>query len=555
MKYTLHLGLLSTLSIAPSIVGAASVADESKRPNVLFIMTDQQRYDALGIVGKFPFLNTPNLDKLAQESAYFSHAFTPCAVSGPARSSLLTGLLVEHTGVLTNDLTAQDPVANNISNEPTFDQQLASSGYYSEYHGKWHAPIGWADCYEEFDYVNNNNSNPYAYQLQHFIDYFATIQKDVSYADLEADELISHFFKREYEGDPIDRRILYGVDETTGEVPDSLLEKRAFSQPDEHGELLVEDELSLTAYQAKEVIAALHRAKESGKPFNITLSINYPHAPMLPTGKYYNMYPVEDMPVPASIADPLTGSPYYSQNGRLNAPEYSDPELIKYMMSNYFGLITEIDDWVGEVLKTLDEIGEADNTLVVFLSDHGEMLGSHGMREKNVFFEESARVPLMVRFPNVIEPQVINNHVTTLDVYATILDYLGVENYDTRDARSLRRHIEKSYEGENYTVTEWLYNDIRQPSHMIVKDEWKLFMNYSASSTVVPVLFNLNNDPNEMTNLLDKNNPDRELYTEKAQELRDMLVEWLERRDSRYLEDFSQVNFVEPDLKRVITVK
>jgi len=95
------------------------------------------------------------------------------------------------------------------------------------------------------------------------------------------------------------------------------------------------------------------------------------------------------------------------------------------MISNYYGLVKEIDDWVGKILDTLDNNGLTDNTMVVFISDHGEMLGAHGMREKNVFYEESSHIPLMIRFPGEIVPQTtVDGYISLVDLFPTILAIL-----------------------------------------------------------------------------------------------------------------------------------
>ncbi len=541
MNQKIILGALTVAAVAPSVQAARKATDSDDRPNILFIITDQQRWDALGCAGVYPFLDTPNLDKLASQSAYFTTAYTPCAVSGPARSCILSGMLLENNGVLTNDLTAKDPIANNITMLPTLDQMLASEGYYTEYHGKWHAPISWTDCYQEFVYHQKNKNNPFAYELDHFTKYKKMIKEMFGQTSLEDGDLLDRsMFGVPYTPDPIDRRAIHGYDEKGFLYADEL-KRRIHTQPDNHGLLKLPDAYSLTAYQAKESIAALKRVKSKKEPFAITLSINFPHAPMLPTQSYYRMYDVDKMPVPASIGDQFIDSPYVNQNGRLALPEYANAELIKYMMSNYFGLITEIDYWIGEVLKELDK-GDAENTIVVFVSDHGEMLGSHGMREKNVFYEESARVPFIIRYPKGIESVEINQNVTTLDVFSTLADYCGLKiDNSERDSRTLRPLIEGKSKDENIVVTEWLYNDIRQPSHMIVKDGWKLFLNYSTESNIKPVLFNLNEDPSEMVNLVGAHCKERAQYLAKAEELKQSLIGWLKARNSTYADQLSEV--------------
>ncbi len=519
--------ILAGIFSVPALFNIPISAQET-RPNLLFIMTDQQRFDTIRAVGKYEFLNTPNLDRLASEGVMFTHAYTPCAVSAPARSCILTGQLVEHTGVLTNELVAKDHPDTDFTDLPTFDRLLSDAGYYSEYHGKWHAPRQWTDCYVGFDSRGN--------ETKKHRDRVRELYADKEYPDGVLQD--NSMFGLPYMPDPIDRRVLRGYDGQGRLFPEELA-KRKHAQPDNHGMLFIDDSLSNTASQAKQAIQALFRAKESGKPFNITLSINYPHAPMLPTPGYHGMYRPDEMPVPASIADPMTDSPYTVQNGRKALPEYGDPELIKYMMSAYFGLVSEIDHWVGEVLDALERTGAADNTLVIFMSDHGEMLGAHGMREKNMFYEESARVPLIIRFPGRIEPGRVDSNVSTLDLFATIMDYMGIDS-GSRDGESLRRFIEGSSDND-IVVTEWLYNGTKQPSHMIVDGKWKLFLNYSSESTVIPVLYNLEEDPNEMNNLIGASNPEREKYLGKAGQLKKEMAEWLRSRGSSYADPIDEL--------------
>jgi arylsulfatase A-like enzyme len=247
------------------------------------------------------------------------------------------------------------------------------------------------------------------------------------------------------------------------------------------------------------------------------------------------MYPAAEMEPPASIDDDMLNSPYRYANGRQDYPEYRDPEKIKYMISNYYGLIRELDDWVGKILDKLDELGLAENTLVVFTSDHGEMLGAHGLREKNVFYEESAHIPLILRAPFAIDSGVVvDGYVSLVDLFPTILDYLGMEERPN-NGNSLRGLIEEVPEGSHgeYVVTEWDYRGPVSPNYMVVADGWKLLIPYTKDSPVINALYNLNEDPHEMNNLLG-GNPDRAAYQQRAEELRAHLLEWLKKNNSKH---------------------
>jgi arylsulfatase A-like enzyme len=512
------------------------MAKADKKPNLLFIMTDQQRFDALSIAGN-QVLKTPNLDRLAKQGVWFRNAYTQCAVCAPARATILTGCTVENHGILTNALATSTKDAGLMA-MPTFDELLSENGYVCEYHGKWHTPEFHAEVYKNPVLKTKSGRSVFA---PGGMDRLYTDFLDPIYPKetLQPGELYDTFTKRAYLMNPLDKR--YGMTEEL--VQQS---KVTFIQPDLHGVLKTPAAYSFTAFQATQTIEALERNKNN--TFSITCSFHFPHAPMLPVKPYADMYPVENMPVPGSISDPMLNTPYRTQNGRLNNPEYADPEKIKYLISNYYALVTEIDDWVGKILDKLAELGLEENTMVIFMSDHGEMLGSHGMREKNIFYEESAHIPMMIRFPGRIKPgTVVSGYVSNLNLFATILDYLNVPEYPS-DSKSLRGIIEGTDQSMgSLVVTEWLYNEDKQPAFMILKDNWKMFIPYSAGSNVINALYNLNDDPLEMNNLIG-NNPDRKKYEAKAGELRDELLNWLKEHHSKHYEGVKSRDLMKADL-------
>ena len=484
------------------------VSGQEKKLNLLFIMTDQQRFDALAMVGKYPFLKTPNLDNLAREGVIFERTYTQCAVCAPARGTLLTGCTVENHGIYTNafDKGSTTPMK-------TFDEILVDNGYYAEYHGKFHSPDALKKCYAQFSDIS---------------DYKTFLANGYPKHKAGKGERINNDFKQPYKPNPIDAK--YGIEEDESNQVKN-------GQPDYHGELLMPLKYSMTSFQGNQVIEAINRAKKIGKPFSITCSFTFPHAPMLPTKPYAGMYPINQMPVPISINDEMKNSPYFNENGRLGKPEYSDPVKIRYMMADYFALVTEIDAKVGEILETLKKNEFDKNTLVIFTSDHGEMLGSHGMREKNVFYEESSRIPLIMRFPQTIKAgEKVSQPISNINLFATILDYLGIKG-QTSDGSSLRPLIEGTKTGKfDFVVTEWNFrlNDL-VPNYMIVKGDWKMFIPYSDTSKVLDALYDLKNDPNEMNNLLG-NNPEKMRYKEKVEELHNDLLLWLQQNNSKHYE-------------------
>ncbi len=491
---------------------------QATKKNLLFIITDQQSYDALSRAGN-SVLQTPNLDRLANEGAFFENAYTPQAVCCPARTSILTGHTAENTGITNND--AYFDAAPDAMSMPTFDEILDENGYRCEYYGKWHSSSFRApNVYQNPIQYTKGGSWMFggAGQIRMYMDY---LDENATKPPFGAGEFMDLVSKFPYKADPIDR--YYGRTKEDLEA-----QGLKHSQPDQHGQLLIDPEHTNTAYLTKKVIECVERLKD--EPFSITLSLHYPHSPITPSEPYYSKYPHVNMTPPASIGDNMQNSPY---NGKQKS-DYSDPDKIKYMISNYYGLIAEIDDWIGTLLDKLEELNIADNTMIIFTSDHGEMLGAHGMREKNVFYEESSHIPLIMRFPGEIEAgTVVDGYVSNVDLFPTILDYLKISERPS-DGVSLRGLIEgtDTVHGQ-YVVTEWDFRGPGEPNYMVLKDGWKLMIPYTKSSTVLNALYDLNTDPHEMNNLIG-NNPNAENYKTKAEELRGYLLEWLEKNNSKH---------------------
>jgi arylsulfatase A-like enzyme len=503
-------------------------AQTAQKPNLLFIITDQQRYDAMSIAGN-TVLKTPNLDRLAQRGARFKNAYTPCAVCGPARASILTGRTVENTGVLTNtEADSATPQSATLMPQKTFDQILSETfGYHTEYYGKWHCPEFAASSYKNPIKISKSGRSIFGSNgdVRFYKDnYLDQVFPKPAISALKPGELYDTFSERPYTPNILDKR--YG--KTQAQVDASGI---SYAQPDLHGIISIPDEHSNTALRAKQTIEALERLKNT--TFSLTASFHFPHAPMLPSKYYSDKYPISDLTAPVSISDPMTNSPYIKSNSRQTLPEYADATKIKYLISDYYALVTEVDDWIGKILDKVDELGLTNNTLIIFTSDHGENLGAHGMREKNVFYEEAAHVPTLISFPGKIAPNtVVNGYVSNIDLFATINDYLQIPE-QASDGKSLRGLIEGTDQTHGkYVVTEWHSDPTKWPSYMIVKGDYKMFIPSTATSTVINALYNLKDDPYEMNNLMGSN-PNKASYTQKINELHTDLLTWLKKNNSK----------------------
>jgi arylsulfatase A-like enzyme len=197
------------------------------------------------------------------------------------------------------------------------------------------------------------------------------------------------------------------------------------------------------------------------------------------------------------------------------------------MRSIYYGMIREIDDWIGAILNKLDDLGIADNTLVVFTSDHGEMLGDHGLHSKMIFYEGSVHVPLLMRFPGRIKPgTAVEAPVAGMDVASTILDYLGMPIPES-DGISLRPLIEGNT--VEHDVVAYASGRLN-PNYMIRHGNLKLMMGQDPTNKCLDGLYDLKSDPLEMRNLI-VSPVSHEKNRKQAEMMKTRLISWLKKHE------------------------
>ncbi len=515
------------LSLLLLSAGFSQAVDPPRRPNVLFIITDQQRWDTLGCMGN-TIIKTPNIDRIAREGVRFTQMYSSCPVCVPARTVILTGHSCASNKVVTNE----DVDTQGLPTFPTFDQILIGKGYHGEYHGKWHTPYKYALEYSNAVHWTNGPRPPGSRaDLPEGKAFLKYLDENVPPRALMPGEQIANMYDRPYLPDPLDGS--YG--RPPEEVKKIMRDRKAgnaaqIGQGFSYGCLDVPPEHTMTAWTVKEGLAALERLKDG--PFTLTVSIGPPHPPMVLPKPYYGMYPAKDMPVSPSINDDRADSPYL-KNG-FNFPAYRDPAKVQQMKSDYYGLITLDDDWIGKLLARLDELHLSDNTLVVFTADHGELLGDHGMLSKFVFYEGSAHIPLLLRLPGVIPAgTVVKAPVAQIDLFSTILDYCGVPGHES-EGTDLRPLIEGRQSGEGrVSVSEW--NATALPGFMVFDGRYKLMFGRGLTARSVDALYDLQEDPNELHNLLAGDTFEKSKA--EATRMKSLLVAWLEKVMSPFLDD------------------
>ncbi|MBI3682106.1 MAG: sulfatase [Acidobacteria bacterium] len=429
------------LTAATAVPAACRRRD--RRPNVVVIMTDDQRWDCLSCAGH-PFLKTPNLDRVAAEGARFTNAFVTTSLCSPSRASFLSGLYAHSHGVL-----------NNFTDYPqrlgSYPRALQAAGYQTAYVGKWH--MG-----EQSD------------QARPGFHFWASHKGQGKYNDTEFN---INGKRQVLEG--------YYSHRVTG--------------------------------LALDWIRRDHRT-----PFLLIIGHKAPHGVWIPEKKYERLFDNVPIGKPKTAYSTLPGKPAWVRERiktwhGIEGPLYGTNDFAKFIRT-YHATIPSVDDSVGQIYEGLRAKGELDNTLLVFLSDNGFLLGEHASIDKRTMWEESIRIPFLVRYPELIRrPRVIEQMLLNIDLAPGILDLCGLGPIEDVHGRSFKPLLDgrpanwrKSFFYEYNFESEFPYT----PNVRGVRtDDWK-YIHYpngdGQPETHKAELYNLKADPQETNNLIDDNN-------------------------------------------------
>ncbi|MBE0539996.1 MAG: sulfatase [Verrucomicrobia bacterium] len=435
--------------LAFSLFAAASLM-AATRPNVLVIITDDQRWDALGVVQRelgeralFPWFKTPNLDRLANEGARFANTFVTTSLCSPGRATMLSGRYARHHKVLNNFTEYPNDL-------PSYPRRLKEAGYETAYIGKWH--MG----------EDNDEQRP-------GFDYWMSHRGQGNYFDNE-----------------------FNLNGTRKQIPGYYT-------------------TVITDYTVDWLKAKYE------KPWLLIVGQKAPHGgPIEPEPRFEHA--LDEFPVkkPANYLSYRTadGKPAWLEESLptwhgAGGPLYGQKEYGKFVRA-YLATILSVDVSVGRIYEALRETGQLDNTLIVFTSDNGFVLGEHGRVDKRTMYEDSIRVPLVVRYPplakpgTVIQPMILNH-----DLAPSILDICGVKPLRGITGKSWKPLLQgKRVAWRNSFLYEYNYEKqfpytpnvrgVRTP-------EWKLITYPNGDGTLdrfTAELYNLSNDPLEMRNLI-----------------------------------------------------
>lgn len=426
-----------------------------KKPNVLLITTDQQRKDTLGVFGS-KIAKTPNIDALAKDGTAFNKAFAQNPVCVPSRACIQTGRYTHQHGVTYMESVVDD-TPGLPEHEKTFWQYLKEEEqYYTAAFGKIH-------MYPEkgFDEMKLSGGKGERWTQSKGL----PIGPGPLGPDYEA------WLEEKHPG---------GYEK--------IYEQRRLPEYKEYKTAL-ENVLPLDEYIdywiAENTIKCIEK-QDGDKPFFIWCGFCGPHGPTDPPKPYSTMYSIDDMPLPLE---------YYNTPVEERRSEY----VVKRFIAYYCGLVTLLDDLVGDVVESLKKKGIYDNTIIVYTSDHGEMMGDFGLYGKGNFYDTTINMPLIIK-PVKDEQGVshIDGLVEHIDIAPTILDYAGVKIPGNIEGISLRDAIKNGFEGKESILSEHTTND-KQRHGISLRDEKYKFWYWTNPDTIA--LFDLENDPDELNNL------------------------------------------------------
>jgi len=434
--------------------------------NFLFINTDQQRWDSLGCYGS-PVARTPNIDRLASEGMKFDRCYTAHPVCMPARASWFTGQYPSHNGCWQNGVPL-DPASDMIH------KRLKDAGYHTALIGKIHLDNIWMRSTPHpkygFDQLTECEGDPYC--------------KDEYFQWLDKHGLYDYYMEQFKAGGHTERYIR--------DIPEKMHQNN---------------------WIAGHVEEYFRARKADGKPFFLSVGFFDPHHPFDPCEPYASMFDPDEMPLPLSGDDEAAMTPLAKEKRKQNAAVCGNPDKIRRTIAGYHATIAHVDAMVGRIMKELRASSLEDDTVVIFTSDHGELLGDHGMIHKGPFFFDcSIHVPLIWRFPPAYNVRGIDDgFASSVDFAATVAELAEITGPTLMQGRPLfsREGRPRPMPARDGALTEWRGSALNQgpeapPTPSIksfVTDRWK-YVHYEGEQ--YGELYDLANDPQELHNLWGK---------------------------------------------------
>lgn len=440
---------------APSVLRAARRAGD--QPNLLFVWTDEQRADTFAAYGNERF-HMPVLNRLARESVVFDRNYVTQPVCTPSRASIMTGLWPHQSGCLNNNIALKRETA-------ALPELMGRHGYRTAYMGKWHLGD------EVF--------------AQHGFEEWVSIEDGYSkwYSAGRDAETVSSYHK-----------FLTGSGYRS-EKGKTFSREWAVRRPVEHCKPAF-----LAAEASRFILGA------GNQPWMLSVNFLEPHMPF--SGPYNDLHTEEEAPVPANWpGDTMQGEPedYVRKRKGYLEKGFGGEDLKtragwQRLNRNYAGLCTQVDQALGRILWALEASGQAENTAIVYTSDHGEMMGAHGLVGKTVMYEEALRVPLVVRAPYLRQrPGRVERNTSSIDIAPTVLDLLGRKPAAPVAGHTLVPLMSGGGHPEPYVFSHWNTEAFGTNGRTVISPEGLKLVVHDRDK---PMLTDRRRDPLETTNLV-----------------------------------------------------
>jgi arylsulfatase A-like enzyme len=453
---------LANLAAAPAVLRGASSRRPGDKPNLLFLWTDEQRADTLAAYGNLRF-RVPALNSLAARSVVFDRCYDTQPVCTPARSSVMTGQWPHTTGCVTNNI----PLPRDARTMP---ELLNDSSYRTGYFGKWHLGD------EVF--------------AQHGFQEWVSIED--GYAA---------YFSSDKPGDK--RSSYHRFLEGHGYKPDTR--QGTFSRGFAVHRRIDHCKPAFLAAESSRFIL-----ENRARPWMLYVNFLEPHMPFF--GPLNDLHSPDDAPVPANYpGTAVDREPAHYQRLRaeqmrrgIEGQDLKTRGGWQRLNRNYAGLCSQVDLAIGQILHSLELSGQAENTIIVFTSDHGEQMGSHSLYGKGVLYEESVRVPLLMHIPFRQTRQIpVANPVSHIDLVPTLLELMGRKpSPGELPGEDLLAYVNGGKRRNDYVFIEWHSPKSGPNARAVVSpDGWKLGL-YDTDSSL---LFHRHEDPLEMQNQFYRN--------------------------------------------------
>jgi len=500
-----------------------------KNRNVLFIMADQLRWDYLSCYGH-PHLKTPNIDWLASKGVKFNNAYVQSPFCGPSRMSTYTGRYCRSHGSTWNGFPLK-------VGERTIGDHLREENVRAVIVGKTHMK---PDT-EGMKWLGIEENSTIGIHLS-----------ECGFEPFERDDGLHP--KSPYDPNPPYNDFLRGK----GYNVENPWDDHANSGLNADGERLsgwllknsdlpadIEEQLSETPYMTQRAIDFMKHAGD--QPWLCHLSYIKPHWPYIVPAPYHNMYTKEHiLPAVRSEQEKETNHPVYGAYLKSRICQtFARDDVRERVIPAYMGLIKQIDDQLGVLFNWMKEAKLFDNTMIVFTSDHGDYLGDHWMGEKDLFHDQSVKVPLIIYDPRKeaknSQGRESNHLVECIDLAPTFLDFFNIKEkphiLEGRGLKEILHSNEDPSDWREYAISEYDYST-RQARHIIGNkpDEAQLFMirdsrwKYIFAEGFRPMLFDLENDPKELHDLGES---EQEIHLKAKKRLYDALFEWARKHHSR----------------------